>query len=647
MTGPLAGVRVIDLSVMLSGPWAADILGDQGADVIKVESPNGGDHVRSMRSHGTEASAWFVNLNRSKRSVCLDLKSRRGIDVLHRLAARSDVVVQNFRPGVAERLGIDYRSLSEANRRLVYLSISGYGDAGPYRDQRVYDPLVQALSGLASIQAGSDSARPKLIRTVLPDKLTSMAGAQAVCAALVARGRTGEGQHITLSMLDTVLSFLWASDMNDYTFADKPVGPARAASSLDLVYDTADGYIVVSTMTDPEWAAFCAAVSRPDLLADPRFATPAGREKFIEERLAAMQDVLRRRTTEAWLAVLTEHDVPCAPVLRRVDLLEHPQVRVADSIRIHHHPDLGPLRQAAPAATFGTALAPPRGAPRLGQHSREILAEAGLSGAEIDQLVDDGVTTQAASDAPDPAAGRRNSGREEVDVAAKLIVGADTGIGRSLAEHLHGRGDRVIASCLSDGSSLAESGIDVVPGIDVTSDDAVERLAEQLRAGGVELDWLVHVAGVMRLDTLDTVDLDDARAQYEVNTLGPLRVVRALVGFLAPAAKVGIMTSRVGSLGDNTSGGDFAYRISKAGANMVALNLHHHLGPKGIAVQALHPGMVDTDLLKVVDPELRSRYAAISNTPDAAADQLIAVLDALTVETAGRFQHANGSYLPW
>jgi crotonobetainyl-CoA:carnitine CoA-transferase CaiB-like acyl-CoA transferase/NAD(P)-dependent dehydrogenase (short-subunit alcohol dehydrogenase family) len=634
---------------MLSGPWAADILGDQGADVIKVESP-GGDHVRSMRNQVAGTSAWFANINRSKRSLCLDLKTRRGVDIVARLAARSDVVVQNFRPGVVERLGVDFETLSRPNRQLVYLSISGYGETGPYRDHRVYDPLVQAMSGLASIQAGSDTARPRLIRTVLPDKLTSMAGAQAICAALVARSRTGEGQHIKLSMLDTVLSFLWASDMNDYTFADQPVGPAPSASSVDLVYDTADGFIAVSTMTNQEWTAFCAAARRPDLLADERFATSAGRDEFLDERLCAIQDVLREKPTALWLSILKAHDVPCAPVLRRAELLDDPQVHASGAIRIHDHPDLGRLRQATPAPVYGDApSSPPLGAPRLGQHSREILAAAGFAPDQINELAADGVirvdpadTGGAAAHAPNTAPATRKA-----TMATKLIVGADTGIGNALARHLHARGDRVIAGCLRDGSELVEAGIEVITTVDVTSDDAVVGLAKGLRAEGVELEWLLHVAGIMRLDTLDTVDFDEARRMYEVNTLGPLRVVRALRELLAPAAKVGIVTSRVGSLGDNSSGGDFGYRVSKAGANMVTLNLHHELAEYGYAVQALHPGMVDTDLLAVVDPELRSRYAAISVPPATSAEQLVAVMDALTVENSGRFQHANGSYLPW
>ena len=392
MSGPLAGIRVLDLSAMLSGPWAADILGDQGADVIKVEPPGSGDHVRALRNRSHGLASMFLNINRSKRSLTIDLKHPEGVATLRSLVATADVLVQNFRPGVVERLGIGYEALREVNPGLVYLSISGFGESGPYAGRRVYDPVVQALSGLTTVQAGSDTERPRLIRTVLPDKLTAMAGAQAICSALVARGRTGEGQHIRLSMLDTMLSFLWATDMNAYTFVDQPVEPERAASFIDLIYETADGYITVSTMKDAEWKAFCAAAERPDLLADERFDTPAKRDDNVNERLAVIQEVLLTRTASEWLKILPEHDVPCAPALRRFELLDHPQVLASNIIVESEHPVAGRLRQARPAPRFsGTPTTPPRGAPLLGEHNREVLAELGIDDAEIDRLVAAGV----------------------------------------------------------------------------------------------------------------------------------------------------------------------------------------------------------------------------------------------------------------
>ncbi len=232
-------------------------------------------------------------------------------------------------------------------------------------------------------------------------------------------------------------------------------------------------------------------------------------------------------------------------------------------------------------------------------------------------------------------------------MGSKLIVGADRGIANGISRHLHERGDAVIAACLGEGADLAELGVAVAPGVDVTSDEAIDTLAKRLEGQGTRLDWLVNVAGIMHLDTLESVDYDDVRKQFEINALGPLRVVRALHGMLDDGAKVGILTSRVGSLGDNTSGGDYAYRMSKAAANMVARNLHHDLGQRGICVQALHPGTVRTHLLDVIDPEKMQRYAASFAAPEQAAEQLVALLDALGPETAGQFQHANGSFLSW
>lgn len=392
MSGPLAGIRVVDLSAMLSGPWAADIMGDQGADVIKVEPP-GGEHTRSIRSEAQVMGGMFVNINRSKRSVTLNLKTDEGIATLKKLVAEADVVLQNFRPGVVERLGISYEDLSAINPGLVYLSISGFGETGPYADRKVYDPVVQALSGLTTVQAGSDSERPRLIRTILPDKLTAVTAAQAICAALVSRGRTGVGQHIRLSMLDAVLSFLWASDMNAYTFMDEEqVEPERAASFIDLIYETADGYITVSTMQDKEWQSFCRAAERPDLIEDERFRTVSRRDANVNERLEVVQAILLERPANEWLKRLAEHEVPSAPALRRRDLLDHPQVEAAGIIIETEHPVVGRLRQARPAARFGgTPVSPPRGAPPVGAHNAEVLAELGFSSEEIDRLVTTGV----------------------------------------------------------------------------------------------------------------------------------------------------------------------------------------------------------------------------------------------------------------
>jgi crotonobetainyl-CoA:carnitine CoA-transferase CaiB-like acyl-CoA transferase len=384
--GPLEGVRIIDLTSMLSGPWATMILADQGADVIKVELPRQGDHTRSHgnRRHGFSAS--FLNLNRNKRSITLDLKSPRGVELLKRLSATADVFVQNFRPGVVERLGVDEATIRELAPNIIYVSINGFGETGPYADKPAYDPIVQAFSGLTTVQAGADELRPRLIRTVLPDKLTAMTAAQAIAAALVGRLRTGRGQHVRLSMLDAVLAFLWASDMGAHTWVGEKVCHRAAASFIDLIYETQNGFMTAAVMTDKEWVALARALEHPQWLDDPRFKTPALREQNIDARLQMTQDVLRTRTTEEWLQRLGREGVPCAPVLTRDQVINHPQVLASNILLESDHPTAGRLRQTRAAARFATEMVVRRGAPRLGEHNREVLTELGLSNDEIMEL---------------------------------------------------------------------------------------------------------------------------------------------------------------------------------------------------------------------------------------------------------------------
>src|SRR5262249_34062445 len=258
--GPLTGIRIIDLTSMLSGPWATMILADQGADVIKVEEPRQGDHTRSYGNRRNGFSASFLNLNRNKRSLSLDLKTSQGVEILKRLSQSADVLVQNFRPGVVERLGIDEDNIRKVAPEIVYVSINGFGEKGPYSHKPVYDPIVQAFSGLTTVQAGADDRRPRLIRTVLPDKLTAVTAAQAMPAALVGGRRTGKGQHVRLSMLYAVLASLWASDMGAQTYVGERVSPRTAASFIALIYETADGFMTVAVMTNKEWAALTRAL---------------------------------------------------------------------------------------------------------------------------------------------------------------------------------------------------------------------------------------------------------------------------------------------------------------------------------------------------------------------------------------------------
>jgi crotonobetainyl-CoA:carnitine CoA-transferase CaiB-like acyl-CoA transferase len=246
---------------------------------------------------------------------------------------------------------------------------------------------VQALSGLASIQGGSDAERPRLVRTILPDKLTAITTAQAITAALLARSRTGIGQHVRVSMLDAIVAFLWSSDMGAQTYVGKAVTAQRAASFIDLIYETQDGFMSVAVMTNDQWAALAHAVGRPEWLDDPRFATTELRDLNINERLSLIQSVLVQRTTGEWMQILEPAGVPCAPVLTRHAMIEHPQIEAAGIVIETNHPQAGRLRQARNAARFSvTAPEHRRGAPALGQDTIAILREAGYNDEEIIRL---------------------------------------------------------------------------------------------------------------------------------------------------------------------------------------------------------------------------------------------------------------------
>ncbi|MEM7252394.1 MAG: CoA transferase [Pseudomonadota bacterium] len=392
MPGPLDGFRIIDVTTVIAGPLATMILADQGADVIKIEGPNRVDHARNAGFSRDGLTATFLNNNRNKRSVALDLKSDEGREALKRLVADADVFIQNFRPGVCERLGIGEPELRTLNPGLIYVSMSGWGDDGPLSHKPVYDPIIQALSGLTTVQGGSDDERPRLIRTIVPDKVTGLTAAQAVTAALAAKQRTGEGQHVKLSMLEAIVAFLWSSDMGGQTFIGNEVSTQRAATFIDLIYETKTDYISVSVMTDKQWHAFCEATGRTDLLEDPRFKTPALRDQHANDRLQLIQEVLLARGAHEWLSVLDNAGVPCAPVLKRREMIDHPQVKATGIVVENEHPHAGPLRQARAAARFeGTPVEYRRGAPLLGEHTLEVLKEAGLGDAEIGSLRDKGV----------------------------------------------------------------------------------------------------------------------------------------------------------------------------------------------------------------------------------------------------------------
>lgn len=403
MAGPLSGFKVVDLTAMISGPVATMILGDQGADVIKVETPTGGDFARHVATRRGGFSASFLNNNRNKRSIVLDLKNPAGMSVLLDLVRDADVFVQNFRPGVSDRIGCGYEQLSQINPALVYMSISGFGFEGPYAGRRVFDPLIQSLSGLTTVQAGSDEERPRLVRTILPDKLTGYAAAQSICAALLARSKTGEGQHVRLAMIDTVIAFLWSSDMGGHTFVGDEFEKEVAQSFIDLIYETADGFISVAVMRHTEWIGLSRAVGKPEWLDDERFQNTAGLEENKNARLELTQSALRERTTSEWIEQLEKEDVPCAPVLTRKEMIRHAQIKANRILMESEHPQAGRLRQARNAASFlGTPVEHRLGAPLHGGNSREILHELGYDTDKVDSLIDSGSVLQASSEGNGP-----------------------------------------------------------------------------------------------------------------------------------------------------------------------------------------------------------------------------------------------------
>jgi crotonobetainyl-CoA:carnitine CoA-transferase CaiB-like acyl-CoA transferase len=389
MPGPLAGIRVLDLTSVVSGPLATMFLADQGAEVIKIE-PLGGDITRRSRqsiSASGEFSALFLSTNRGKRSLALDLKRPEAAKIMRKLIAGSDVLVQNFRPGTMARLGFGEPALRELNPRLIYVSISGVGESGPYARKRVYDPIIQGLSGFADLQAEPKTRRPQMIRTIVADKTTAIFAAQAITAALFARERTGEGQHIRLAMLDTMIGYLWPEAMTQYTVVGREATTADPTARPDLIFETADGYITVGTISDSEWQGFCAASGRQGLAEDLRFNTPAARAANATERILLMAEIIKERPTAEWLQQLDANDVPSAPVLRRNEVIANEQVVARELIIELNHPDIGRVRQPKPAARFDRTPAQIQGpAPRIGEHGAVILAELGLEAAEIERL---------------------------------------------------------------------------------------------------------------------------------------------------------------------------------------------------------------------------------------------------------------------
>ncbi len=394
MTGPLKGIRVLDFSTMVSGPVAARMLADQGADVIKVESPRG-DEMRKIGNQRNGLTAGFMSCNRGKRGVCLDLKRDDAKDALRDLVKSADVLIQNFRPGAMERMGFGEAAVRALKPDIIYVSISGFGEEGPYAHQRVYDPVIQALCGATDIQADRDTGRPKMFRIIIADKVTSLTAAQAVSSALFARERSGKGEHIKLSMLDAMVSFFWPEGMSGITFVGDEIDVTKYQGTMDLIYETASGYITAGAISDAEWRGMCNALDKPEWIDDERFNNTTVRFRNAELRKQLTAAELAKWDRNEILARLDSEGVPSAPLLTRLDLLEDEQIATNETIEIYEWEGHGQIRQARPAAVFASSTHQiERAAPHLGEDNAAVFAEIGYDGSAIDRLMASGAFIQ-------------------------------------------------------------------------------------------------------------------------------------------------------------------------------------------------------------------------------------------------------------
>lgn len=386
MSLPLEGVRIVDLSAIISGPMATQILADQGADVIKVEGPGPGDLVRYLGPQRNGTNAMFTAVNRNKRAIVLNLKSPEGKAVLLDLVRQADVFVENFRPGAIERLGLGHDALRAINPGLVYVSMSGFGDTGPYAPRRVYDPVIQAVSGFCDTQKSGTTGEPQLLQSIVCDKVSAITAAQSITAALYAKARGRGSCLIELNMLDSALAFLWPDAFYNHAFeGDFQRSPDFA--SFYSIRPTRDGFITMIAISNEEFRASCRAIGRPDLADDPRLQTPLDRMQNATMMIGEISEAVSRFATEEIAARLEAEDVPHAVVLKREEVLTNPQVLANGSIGTLDDPRAGRMRMAHAAGRFdGKPMPFRRPAPALGEHTNEILAELGRSTTDIEAL---------------------------------------------------------------------------------------------------------------------------------------------------------------------------------------------------------------------------------------------------------------------
>lgn len=394
MPGPLDGFRIVDLSQIVSGPFATMLLSDQGAEVVKVEPITSRDVTRREQFARGGLSAFYMNGNRGKRCVSVDLARPEGRHVVLDLAARADVFVQNFRPGACDRLGVGYEDVRAVNPDVVYVSISGFGPDGPDADRPVLDPVIQGLTGMVAYQVNPEIPFPDLVRNIVCDKTTALTVAQAVAVALLARERGAGGQHVEVPMLDAALAFFWNDGMVDLTYPGDDVTFGRTLGEVYRLTQCADGQIIYFAASTAHIQGVSRACGRPEWAEDPRFTL----EGFLEDPQnhvdfgALTTDAFAEITVAEALAGLREADVPSGPILEKVDVLEHPQVVHNESVVTWEHPDAGTVRSARPGARFSATPVEMRlDASHQGADNEEVLAELGRSPEEIARLRADGV----------------------------------------------------------------------------------------------------------------------------------------------------------------------------------------------------------------------------------------------------------------
>jgi crotonobetainyl-CoA:carnitine CoA-transferase CaiB-like acyl-CoA transferase len=395
MAGPLQGVKVVDVSAVISGPMCALVLADQGAEVIKVEPLGMGDITRMGGFRHGGISAMFAAANRGKQSVALNLSDERGKQILRELIADADVFVQNFRPGAVERMGIGPDELLAINPDLIYVSISGFGPDGPYSDWRVYDPIIQAVSGVVSVQQSRDIPIPDLIRTLVCDKATALTAAQAVTAALFARAMgNARGQHVVVPMLDTTLYYLWPDTYMGHALTGPDIVPGPLLYNIYRLQPTGDGHLVYFAGSDVESYGLFRALGRPELIDDPRFATMASRQ--LPANFAALGEILEAeflaRSTAELMERLHAEQVPAAQVNSLDDVFTDPQVVHNNSIHSFEHDVVGTVRLAKPPVRWGTTV--PETSWRidqLGESTDDVLEALGYDADQRAALRDQGV----------------------------------------------------------------------------------------------------------------------------------------------------------------------------------------------------------------------------------------------------------------